>query len=181
MCPQERVYQPPTPGWSTNQKLYGVDCGIGPDKSASVYRWRVEVDCDSCFSLSRGALGNCSGSGLGSYSVPAPKWHRLTIGFTETNHPAREIPKSAIPYGVFLWQSFSMLNFFTQPRTETVGDLDAPAGPPLEKRRRREIFLEKRSSAPGLIRFEIKEIDGEQWRYGYDHAGELVSVWALWP
>jgi hypothetical protein len=69
-----------------------------------------------------------------------------------------------------------MPNFFRHPRIVTVDDLDMQAGASLEKRGRPEIFPEKCSSAPGRIRFEIKEIDGERWRYGYDHAGALVRV-----
>jgi hypothetical protein len=69
-----------------------------------------------------------------------------------------------------------MLNFFTHPRIVAVDDLDTQAGASLEERGRPEIFPEKRSSAPGLIRFEIKEIDGERWQYGYDHTGALVRV-----
>jgi hypothetical protein len=57
-----------------------------------------------------------------------------------------------------------------------------PIGVVIEEREveKREVFLEKRSSAPGRIRFEIKEVDGERWRYGYDHAGEIVS-WKVLP
>lgn len=57
-----------------------------------------------------------------------------------------------------------------------------PVGVVIGKREveQREVFLEKRSSAPGRIRFEIKEVDGERWRYGYNHEGELVS-WKIVP
>lgn len=55
---------------------------------------------------------------------------------------------------------------------------DALIGGAVEKR---EVFLEKRSSAPGRILFETHEIDGEVWRYGYDHTGELVHVGVALP
>jgi hypothetical protein len=69
-----------------------------------------------------------------------------------------------------------MPNFFWRSRIVTVDDLDTQACPSLEKRGTPEIFPEKRSSARGRIRFEIKEIDGERWQYGYDHTGALVKV-----
>ncbi|MCU1317255.1 MAG: hypothetical protein JWN63_2577 [Candidatus Acidoferrum typicum] len=60
---------------------------------------------------------------------------------------------------------------------------DAPmsASAAIAKHESPDVFLEKRSSAPGLIRLEVVEINGERVRRGYDHAGQLVFERILLP
>jgi len=50
-------------------------------KSASVYRWRLYGDCDGCFSLSRGALGNCSGPEVRMWEVT---FREILVTFTSS-------------------------------------------------------------------------------------------------